>query len=177
MSDYAAAAIEIVAEGLLTIDVAGNPVITGRGFSSVVRVAPTGDFLFTFDEGVIAADVGSGSIVNRPGFGAPDGRVGPNGIDPRSVRVALTMRSGTTMPGTTTIADKSVAISTGPGGTQLRVGLGNIADAPTDPMGAGAPNAAGGGLEIIVFYGNAGMPFDFSQQLVGPAYQPAMTFP
>ena len=118
----------------------------------------------------------SGSLVGRPGFGYTDGRVGPNGIDPSKTRVALTVRSGTTAPGSTNISDPSVALSTGPQGTQLRITTVNVAGALVDPMGAGVPNVAGSGLEIVVFYGNA-TPDSFSQQLVGPGYQPVMTFP
>lgn len=177
MSDYAAAPMQVIAEALLIIDAAGDPQLVGHGFSSVVRVLPgPGRFLLTFSEGVVPPDIGSGGLVGRPGFGYTDGRVGPNGIDPTKVRVALTMRSGTTAPGTTTIADLNAQIAASPQGTQLEIALATALDAPTDPMGAGAPNADGGGLEIVVFYGNATAD-SFSQQLVGPGYQPVMTFP
>lgn len=178
MSDYAAATVQVIAEGLLTIDAAGNPQITGQGFAAVARASVNpGDFTLDLEEGTGVADVSSGTIVNRPGTGGfPDGRVGPNGVDTRLLRVEMTMRGGTTAPGSTTIADLSVGFIAAAGTTQLRIALGTALDAPTDPMGAGAPNAAGGGLEIIVFYGNA-TPDSFTQQAFGPAYQPALTFP
>ena len=178
MSDYAAASLQVIAEGLLTIDAAGDPQITGQGFASVTRASINpGDFRIDLEEGVGVADVSSGSIVNVPGTnGYPDGRVGPNGLDTRLLRVAMTMRGGTTAPGTTTIADMSVGFVAAAGTTQIRIALGNAFEVPTDPMGFGAPNAAGGGLEIIVFYGNA-TPDSFTQQLFGPNYQPAMMFP
>lgn len=178
MSDYAAATVQVIAEGLLTIDAAGNPQITGQGFASVARASVNaGDFLLDLEEGTGVADINSGTIVNRPGTGGlPDGRIGPNGLDTRLLRVMMTMRGGTTAPGSTTISDMSVGFIAAPGTTQIRIALGDPLDLPTDPMGAGAPNADGGGLEIIVFYGNA-MPDSFTQQAFGPAYQPAMTFP
>ena len=177
MSDYAAAPVQLLADALLVLDAAGVPQIVGRGFSSVARVGGgAGRFILTFDEGVVPEDVGSGMLVGRPGFGYTDGRVGPNGIDPSKVRVALTMRSGTTAPGSTLIADLNAQVAATPQGTQLEIALADSLDAPLDPTGFGAPNAAGGGLEIVVFYGNA-TPDSFSQQLVGPAFQPAMKFP
>lgn len=177
MTDYAAAPIQPIAEALLIIDAAGNPQLVGHGFSSVVRVLPgPGRFRITFDEGVVPEDVGSGGLVNEPGFGYTDGRVGPNGVDPNKLRVALTMRSGTTAPGSTTLADLNASVSVTPQGIQIDVAIANFLDAPTDPMGAGAPNANGGGLEIIAFYGNATAD-NFSQQLVGPNYQPVLQFP
>ena len=70
MADYAAAPLQPIAQALLTIDAAGNPQITGRGFSSVVRASAfPGDFLLTIDEGTGVADIGSGGLVNEPGFG------------------------------------------------------------------------------------------------------------
>lgn len=176
MSDYAAAAVQVIAEAMLVIDAAGDPQIVGRGFSTVVRGPGAGNFTLTFDEGVCPEDVGSGMLVGRPGFGYTDGRVGPNGVDPSKARVSLTMRSGSVAPGTTTIADRTAVFTTGPQGTQLSVRLATALDAPTDPMGFGVPNADGGGLEIIVFYGNAAAD-NFSQTLVGPAYQQVMKFP
>ncbi len=172
MADYAAVPVQPVAQALLTIDAAGNPQVTGRGFSTVVRAtANPGDFLITMDEGVGAADVGSG-----PDFTV--GVIGPNGLDPRFARVSLTMRGGTTPPGTTTIQDRSASLTSTPGegATQIRVTLRNTGNTLTDPMGAGVPNANGSGLEIMVWNGNAG-PDNAQAQLVGPLFQGAMQFP
>lgn len=185
MADYAAVPLQPIADALLTINAAGNPVITGRGFSSVARPAgsPIGDFVLTFDEGIGVSDIGSGntSIVDGspvPGFGYTDGRVGPNGIDPRFARVNVTMRGGTTAPGTTTISSRIATFITTPGSgaLQLEITLRNTANAVTDPMGAGVPNADGSGVEIMVWNGNAG-PDNAAAQLVGPLFQGAMKFP
>jgi hypothetical protein len=43
-------------------------------------------------------------------------------------------------------------------------------------MGPGAPNADGGGLEVMVMNGNAG-PDNANFQNVGPLFQAAMQFP
>lgn len=180
MSDYAAAPIQIIAHAILTIDAAGNPQVTGRGFKNVTRMTPIGDFQLDFDEGTSVADIGSGGIVDEPGFGYSTGIVGPNGVDPRFARVSTLMRGGTTAPGTTTIsANISVAFTSvpGQGATGFRLTTRNNADALVDPMGPGAPNANGSGLEIVVWYGNAGEPDDFTQPQFGPLFQPVMQFP
>jgi hypothetical protein len=179
MADYAAVPLQPIAQALLTIDAAGNPQLTGRGFSTVVRASVNpGDFLITMDEGTAVADIGSGGIVGEPGFGFSTGIVGPNGLDPRFVRVSLTMRGGTTAPGTTTVQERSVSITSvpGQGATQIRVSLRDTGNAPVDPMGAGVPNANGSGLEIMVWNGNAG-PDNAQAQLVGPIFQGVMQFP
>jgi len=173
MTDYAAAPVQPIASALLTIDAAGNPQVTGRGFSAVTRSVPAslGDFLLTMDEGIGAADIGSG-----PDFTV--GVIGPNGLDPACVRVGLTMRGGTTAPGVTTISARSVTITSTPGegATQIRVTLRNTGNALTDPMGPGAPNADGSGLEIMLWNG-CPTPDDAQAQLVGPLFQGAMQFP
>lgn len=180
MADYAATPVQIIAQGVLTIDAAGNPQISGTGFSVAARGAfPVGDFVLSFDEGIGWADIGSGSLVGEAGFGFPDGQIGPNGIDPRFARVSFTMRGGTTAPGTTTITDKAAVFVSvpGQGATQLHVGLAIDPATPADPMGPGGPNANGGGLEIVIWYGNAGQSDNFTQQASGPLFQPAMMFP
>ena len=172
MADYAAVPVQPIAQALLTIDAAGNPQITGRGFSSVVRASGfAGDFLLTMDEGTGAADIGSG-----PDFTV--GIIGPNGLDPRFVRVSVTIRGGTIMPGTTDISDRSVVITSvpGEGATQIRIAMASALDAPLDPMGAGVPNAHGSGAEIMVWNGNAG-PDNAQAVIVGPLFQGAMQFP
>lgn len=180
MADYGAAPIKLIAHAILTIDAAGVPQVTGRGFSTVTRVTASGDFQLTFDEGVGFADIGSGSVVDVPGFGYPDGIIGPNGVDPRFARVAAQMRGGTTAPGATTItANVGVAftITPGQGATGFRLTMRDVGNTLRDPMGAGAPNANGSGLEIMVWYGNAGAADSFSQQAFGPAYQSVIQFP
>jgi hypothetical protein len=172
MTDYAAVPVQPIAHALLTINAAGNPVITGRGFSNVTRgVGPIGDFILTMDEGVGAADVGSGS-------GFTIGVIGPNGIDPRFARVSITMRGGTGAPGTTTISSRiaSLMSTPGEGAIQLGITLRNTVNALTDPMGSGVPDPAGSGAEIIVWNGNAG-PDNAQAVLVGPLFQGAMQFP
>lgn len=172
MADYAAVPVQPIAQALLTIDAAGNPQITGRGFSSVVRASgAAGDFLLTMDEGTGAADVGSGD-------GFTIGVIGPNGLDPRFVRVVGTVRGGTTPPGGTDISQRSVSITSvpGEGATQIRMTLTTNLDAAADPMGAGVPNAHGSGLEIMVWNGNAG-PDNAQAVIVGPLFQGAMQFP
>jgi hypothetical protein len=180
MADYAATPLQVIAHGLIAIDAAGDPIVTGRGFSSIERsTGGPGDFTLTFDEGTIASDISSGQLINQPGGnGLPDGRIGPYAIDPDFARVAMMMRGGTTAPGSTTLTPRSVAfVSTpGAGATQIRVVVVDDTDTATDPMGPGAPNASGGGMEIIVWYGGAA-PDDVTQQAVGPLYQPAMAFP
>jgi hypothetical protein len=130
-----------------------------------------GDFLITMDEGTGAADIGSGE-------GFTVGVIGPNGLDPRFARVSLTMRGGTTPPGSTTIQERSVSLTSTPGegATQIRVSLRDTGNAPQDPMGAGVPNAVGSGLEIMVWNGNAG-PDNAQAVIVGPLFQGAMQFP
>jgi len=172
MADYAAVPVQMVAQGLITIDAAGNPVVTGRGFSDIARGAPpAGNFILTFDQGTGVMDVGSGP-------GEASGIIGPLALDPRFARIAMQMRSGTTAPGTTTLSPRSATFITTPGegAAQIQVVVVDPTDTPTDPMGAGAPNANGGGLEIVVWYGNAG-PDDAQQQFVGPLFQGAMQFP
>ncbi|HYB24722.1 MAG TPA: hypothetical protein VED41_13050 [Solirubrobacteraceae bacterium] len=179
MADYAAVPVQPIAQALLTIDAAGNPQLTGQGFSSVVRASVNpGDFLLTLDEGTSVADVGSGGVVDQPGFGYSTGIVGPNGLDPRFVRVSITIRGGTTAPGLTDISDRTASITSVPGEgvTQIRVALATALDVPTDPMGAGVPNAHGSGMEIMIWNGNAG-PDNAQAVLVGPLFQGAMQFP
>jgi len=171
MTDYAAVPVQPIAAGVLSIDAAGNPQITGRGFSSVVRgsLSP-GDFLLTMDEGTGAADIGSG-----PDFTV--GVIGPNGLDPRFIRVSMMMRGGTTAPGSTTVTSKVAAFTSTPGEgvTQIRITTIDVA-AFRDPMGFGVANAVGGGLEIMVWNGNAG-PDNAQAVIIGPLFQGAMMFP
>jgi hypothetical protein len=179
MADYAAVPVQPIAQALLTIDAAGNPQITGKGFSDVVRASGNpGDFLLTLDEGTAVADIGSGGIVDQPGFGYSTGIVGPNGIDPRFLRVAITIRGGTTAPGLTDLFDLSVLITSVPGQgvTQIHVAIATALDVPTDPMGLGVPNAHGSGMEIMVWNGNA-TPDNAQAELVGPLFQGVMQFP
>lgn len=179
MADYAAAPSQVIAHGLITIDAAGDPMVTGRGFSIIERGVGLGNFILTFDAGVVIADIGSGSVTNAAGFGYPDGTVGPYALDPRKARIAMTMRGGTTAPGATTISPLSASfiMTPGEGSTQIQVVPVNVVtDAATDPMGHGVANADGGGLEIIVWYGGA-TPDDATQQAFGPLYQSAMMFP
>jgi len=170
MADYAAAPLQPLAQALLTIDASGTPQIAGRGFSSVARgAAPVGNFMLTLDEGTGVADVGSG-----PDFTV--GIIGPNGLDPRLARVALTMRGGTTAPGTTTISDLNAVFTSIPGqGAQLEIGLAIDPATPADPMGPGAPNANGGGLEIMLW--QVPTPDNVNTVIVGPLFQGAMQFP
>jgi hypothetical protein len=185
---FDATVMQPLAQGLLTIDAAGDPIITGEGFSSVSRVTGTGDFLLDFDLGTGVEDVGSGSpfIVNGqavPGI-YPNGIIGPNGVDPARAQVAMTMRGNSTAPlvpatpGSTTISSMSfefIAPTPGQGATQLRVFLRNNAAAATDPMGAGVTNVNGSGLEIFVW--SLASVDNVTQQLTGPLFQPAMQFP
>ena len=170
MADYAAAPLQPLAQALLTIDATNTPQITGRGFSSVARGAgPMGNFILTLDEGIGVADVGSG-----PDFTV--GIIGPNGLDPRLARVAMTMRGGTTAPGTTLITDMSVNLVSVPGeGAQLEIALALDPATPADPMGAGVPNANGGGLEVMLW--QVPTPDNVNVQVVGPLFQGAMQFP
>jgi hypothetical protein len=180
MADYAATPLQAIAQALIAIDAAGDPIVSGRGFSSIERGAsPEGDFILTFDAGVLAADISSGQLVNQPGGnGNSVGTVGPYALDPDFARVAMTMRGGSTAPGTSTLTPRSTSFITTPGqgATQIRVIVVNDADAPTDPMGAGVVNANGGGLELVVWYGGAA-PDDVTQQIVGPLFQAALAFP
>jgi hypothetical protein len=171
MADYAAVPVQPIAHGLLTINAGGNPIITGRGFASAVRVNPVGDFLLAFDHGVGVADIGSG-----PGFTV--GIIGPNGLDPRFIRASITMRGGTTAPGLTTISSRIVTfvVTPGEGVVAVQITLRNTGNILTDPMGAGVANAAGSGVEIIVWNGNAG-PDNAQAALVGPLFQNAFKFP
>jgi len=185
---YDATVMQPIAQGLLTIDAAGDPVITGEGFASVSRVTGTGDFLIDFDMGTGTSDVGSGSpsVVDGQAVSGifADGIIGPNGIDPARTIVVLTMRGNSTAPlvpatpGSTTIATLSfefISPTPGEGATQLRVFLRNAADAATDPMGAGVANVNGSGLEILVW--TLASADNVSQQAIGPLYQPSFSFP
>ena len=152
------------------------------------RVTVAGDFLLDFDLGTGVSDVGSGSpnIVDGQAVAAqfPDGRIGPNGVDPARTFVSLTMRGNSTAPlvpatpGTTTVASLTfefVAPTPGEGATQLRVLLRNSVDAAVDPMGAGVPTTAGSGVEILVW--TLASADNVNQQAVGPLYQAAFKFP
>lgn len=181
MADYQSL-IQPIAQALLTIDAAGDPVIVGQGFASVERgAAPAGDFLLTLDFGTDVADIGSGSLVGEPGFGYPDGVVGPNGLDPRLAHVMLTMRGGTggLVTGATTISNLSASFVNAPGTGALQISIQTAATpalgGQQDPSGAGVANVAGSGLEILVW--KLATPDNVTAQLTGPLYQPAMMFP
>lgn len=184
MADYQSL-IQPIAQALLTIDAAGDPVIVGQGFASVERgTSLTGDFLLTLDSGIGVADIGSGNVTNEAGFGYPDGSVGPNGLDLRLAHVTLTMRGGTggapgLPPGSTAISNLSASFVTAPGTGALQISIQTSA-APAlggiqDPSGAGAPNGFGSGLEIMVW--KLATPDNVSIQASGPIFQPAMMFP
>jgi hypothetical protein len=181
MADYQSL-IQPIAQGLLTIDAAGDPVIVGQGFASVERgVAPTGDFLVTLDFGRGVADIGSGNVATEPGFGYPDGAVGPNGLDPRLASVSLTMRGGTggILLGATTISNLSASFVNAPGTGALQISIQTAAvpalGGQQDPSGAGAADIAGSGLEILVW--KLATPDNVTMQVSGPLFQPAMMFP
>jgi hypothetical protein len=184
MGDYSAATIQPIAQGLLTIDAAGDPVIVGQGFASVERgVNPAGDFLVTLDSGTVAADINSGAVagIAGGGNGIPDGNVGPNGLDPRLAHVTLTMRGGVggIVQGATTISNLSASFVNAPGTGALQISIQTAATpalgGQVDPSGAGAPNVAGSGLEIMVW--KLATPDNVTQQSFGPMYTPVIQFP
>jgi len=179
---YDASTLVPIAEALLTIDAAGDPQIIGNGFSAVARGPGNGNFLLTFDTGTGVEDVGSGSPIVVDGQAVPGGfaqrQIGPNGLDPRLARAAITVRGGTTAPGSTTLASQTaefVVGAPGAGALTLQVVVRNAADAAIDPMGAGVPNAAGSGLEIMVW--SFATPDDVTVQQIGPLFQSSMQFP
>jgi hypothetical protein len=181
MADYQSL-MQPVAQGLLTIDAAGDPVIVGQGFALVERgTAPAGDFLITLDSGIGVADIGSGNVANEPGFGYPDGTVGPNGLDPRLAHVSLTVRGGTggLTLGATQLSNLSASFVTAPDTGALQISI-QTSSVPAlggqqDPSGPGAPNINGSGLEIMVW--KLATPDNVTQQAFGPLYQNAMQFP
>ena len=126
MTDYAAAPAQPIINGIITI-VAGAPVFTGRGISSIVRTvggAVAGDFTLTLD------------------FGLP----GDVGLDQAFAKSMITQR-GTlgALAGGTTITQQAV---TYPNTATVRVVL-SIAGVGTDPsLGAGA------GFELAVWRTN-----------------------
>lgn len=185
MADYQSL-IQPIAQGLLTIDAAGDPVIVGQGFASVERgVNPAGDFLVNLDSGTIAADINSGPVAGIAGGGGlPDGFVGPNGLDPRLAHVTLTMRGGTgaapgLAPGSTVISNLSASFVVTPGAGALQIAIQTSAvpalGGLLDPTGAGVANGVGSGLEIMVW--KLATPDNVTSVQVGPLFQPAMAFP
>lgn len=181
MGDYQSL-IQPIAQALLTIDAAGDPVIVGQGFASVERgAAPAGDFLLTMDSGSGAADIGSGSLVGEPGFGYPDGRVGPNGLDPRFAHVVLTVRGGAggLTNGATILSNLSASFVNAPDTGALQISIQTAAvpalGGQQDPMGAGVASIAGSGLEIMVW--KLSTPDNVNFQASGPLFQPSRQFP
>jgi hypothetical protein len=181
MADYQNL-LQPVAQALLTIDTAGDPVIVGQGFASVERGAtPAGDFILTLDSGTDVADVGSGTLVGEPGFGYSDGVVGPNGLDPRLSHVALTVRGGTggLTLGATILSNLTASFITAPDTGALQIEITTAATpalgGQQDPMGAGVANTAGSGLEIFVW--KLAIPDNVNFQASGPLYNPALVFP
>jgi hypothetical protein len=144
MSDYAAAPIQPIVQGLLTI-VAGAPVFTGVGVKSVVRT-------------VGGAALGDFSLLLDPGLPGNAGELPPTGIgtaltiavpDPRTL---CTVR-GAVATGATTINTIGVSyilpsVPPGDGGeTTIRIVM-QAGGAATDPVGA-----AGNGAEVITWKG------------------------
>lgn len=129
MSDYAAAPIQPIVQGLLTV--AGVvPTFSGRGVSDVARFA-AGVYDLTLDEGLI----GNGGE-----------------IDPAKARAIVTVRGSATNALTdgTTITSVAVSYNT-PGAdggmTVMRITLaGGSPLAVIDPTGTDA-----GGVEVILF--------------------------
>ena len=187
MADYQSL-IQPVAQGLLTIDAAGDPVIVGQGFASVERniANPNGDFILTLDSGTDIADINSGPVAGvAGGWGLPDGFVGPNGLDPRLAHVTLTMRGGngagpSLAPGSTAISVLSASFIVTPGAGALQISI-QTATTPAlggllDPSGmGGVANGVGSGLEIMVW--KLATPDNVTSVQVGPLFQPAMAFP
>lgn len=132
MSDYAAAPIQPIVQGLLTVDAVTNvPTFSGRGVSDVARVS-AGVFDLTLDEGLI----GNGGE-----------------IDPDKARSLVTVRgSATATPANaTSITSVGVTYQTpGADGGMTVVRLVFTVDGTprvaTDPNGVNA-----GGAEVVVF--------------------------
>jgi len=151
MTDYAAAPIQPIVQGLLTI-VAGAPVFTGVG-ATVKRTtggAALGDFTFTLDPGLPG---NAGELAPTGTFSPPVPGITVAAPDPRAL---VTMRGSLTnaVPGATSINGIGVSYNTpsapplGDGGdTTVRVVL-TVAGVATDPTGTAAS-----GAEIVIWKG------------------------
>lgn len=179
---YDAVDVIPIAQALLTIDTNGDPQVAGAGFATVSRGPGFGNFMLTLDMGTAVGDFGSGSpaIINGQAVqgGYSHREVGPNGLDPRFARAMVTVRGGTTAPGTTTLTSQSTEFVAGPPGSGslvLQIVTRDVTDAAIDPMGAGVPNAAGSGIEIMVW--SFATPDNVTIQQFGPLFQSSMQFP
>jgi len=151
VTDYAAAPLQPIAHGVITI-VSGNPVFTGKGVAAIFRGAFPGTFLLV---------LGAVTTPQNPSI------VGTQGLDPNFARSFVTVRGQATggLP-STTIDQKSIDYPTqlGANVSIVRVVL-VAAGVSVDPSGVN-----GNGCEVIVWYGNAGMPTGYSATLVGPLF-------
>lgn len=145
MTDYAAAPIQPIVQGLLTVDpVSHVPTFHGKGVSAVTRTAVGADILYTLtlDEGLPgnAGELQPGPTVLGP---QPDARTLIN------IRGSLT---NAIVGGTSIVATgvTYIAPSTSPDGgvTEVLLVFTNAVPAAVDPTGTVAS-----GVEIIIWKG------------------------
>jgi hypothetical protein len=141
--DYAAAPIQPIVQGLLTVDpVLLTPTFTGRGVSRVTRTTAVGQILYT-----LFLDAG------LPG-NAGELQAGPPIVGPEpDARTLVTVRGSPTnaIPGSTSIVSVGVfygGLSPDGGDTTILLVFTNAVPAAVDPTGAVAS-----GVEVIVWKG------------------------
>jgi len=153
MTDYAAAAVQPIVQGLLTVSGAVGPAVphtptfSGRGVSAVSRTA-LGVYLFTLDAG-LPGNAGETSAVgaayalnNQPGAGS--GASSTTNVPAPNTRSALTVRgsSGAAPAGATTITSIGITwLTPGADGAftqfQLVFTAAGVAVDPSDAVAAG----------------------------------------
>jgi hypothetical protein len=126
MSDYAAAPIQPIVQGLLTVS-GTTPSFVGKGVSSVSRTG-AGDYVLTLDPGL-------------------PGEAGA--LDPNLARSLVTLRGGSGAPPVTTITQVAVvyhaSATPGVGDNTVEL-LFSIAGTPTELSGA-----ASAGAEVVIW--------------------------
>lgn len=149
MTDYAAAPIQPIVEGLVTFPggAGTQPFFDGKGVSSIVRgTAPFGDYILTLDVGL------PGNAGAVPFAGAPPLLPFPPPAPDPDVRT-LVIPLGVGVPPLSGIASIGVSYIPsalpGVGAPQVEVVLTNAAFIPNDPQA---------GFQIIVWRGIGGGP-------------------
>lgn len=150
MTDYAAAPIQPIVEGIVTYPggAGTQPFFDGKGVSAIVRgVAPVGDFILTLDVGLPG---NAGAVPFAPPHFAPP-IPAPFAPDP-DVRTLVTP-FGVGNPPTSGVATIGVSYipsaSPGVGAPQIEVVMTNAGFVPHDPPG---------GFMIVVWRGIGGGP-------------------
>jgi hypothetical protein len=145
MTDYAAAPIQPILQGLVSIDQNGNPQFFGKGASAVARVTgqAAGVFQLTLDQGLPG---NAGAIEPLP-TNSPFTPPFPDDPDPRTT---ITIRGTGTVPGTTI---SEVVVSYGPGTPAPAPGVGDNTIFVSFATSAGVFTDPPAGFEIITWLG------------------------